>query len=114
VIKDANMKVEWWYDDASYHLDKTRVFLARLTVRDEAPAQLVTDGGTYEFENEEEASMWLTDEEYSPLGILVEDLREQGLSVDPRLEALVLAPQGESNGPMVIVLESVEGSPARG
>ena len=63
---------------------------------------------------EEEASMWLTDEEYSPLVMLVEDLREQGLSVDPRLEALLHAPQEECNGAMVLVLESPEGSPAPG
>src|SRR5438093_605771 len=108
------MKVEWWYDDASYHLDKTRVFLARLTVRDDGSAQLVTDGETFDFENEEEASLWLTDEEYSALEILVEDLREQHLPVDPQLEALAFSPSEEVRRPMVIDLEPAEGSAAPG
>lgn len=102
------MKVEWWYDDAGYHLDKTRVFLARLVVRDDGSAHLLTDGEAYEFENEEEATMWLTDEEYSVLEILV-DLREKGLPVDPRLEALTFAPEEESGRQMVMVVEPAEG-----
>ena len=108
------MKTEWWYDDASYHLDKTQVYLARLTVRDDGTAQLVTDGNAYEFENEEEASIWLTDEEYSVLEVLIEDLQEQGLPVDPRLEALAYGPKDGADHPMVIVLGSVQRTAAPG
>jgi hypothetical protein len=103
------MKVEWWYDDANYHLDKTRVFLARLTIRDDGSAQLITDGQVHEFENEDEASIWLADEEYSVLEMLVEDLREQGIPVDPRLESLVFSPEEDSEHSMVLVLKASEG-----
>jgi hypothetical protein len=108
------MNIEWWYDDASYHLDRTRVFLARLTVRENGSAELATDGGVYEFENEEEASLWLTDEEYSVVEILIEDLQEQGFAVDPRLKALASAPKEQSGQPMVIVLEPAERSATPG
>jgi len=108
------MKIEWWYDDASYHLDNTQVYLARLTIRDDGTAQLVTDGKVYEFENEEEASIWLTDEEYSVLEILIEDLRELGLPVDPRLEALADGPKDGADLPMVIVLGSAQRTAAPG
>jgi hypothetical protein len=46
--------------------------------------------------------------------ILIEELREQGRPVDPRLEALATAPKDESDFPMVIALEPAEGSAAPG
>ena len=86
------MKIEWWYDDATFHYsDNAELYLAKLIVRDDGTARLVTAGEALEFETEEEASIWLTDEEYSLLDVLLERFAEQGIPVDPRINALMTA-----------------------
>jgi hypothetical protein len=68
------MRIEWWYDEASYqYSDRSKVYLARLTVQDVGTARILTAGESLEFGNEEAAAIWLSDEEYSPLEFLQED-----------------------------------------
>src|SRR5262249_15959279 len=61
-----------WYDDANFHdSDETEISLARLTVGDDGAAQVLLAGGeARQFENEDEATLWLRDEEYSRLNDL--------------------------------------------
>src|SRR5947209_1667739 len=82
------MKVEWWYDEASYHYSNcSKVYLARLTVRDDGTAQILTAGESLEFENEEAASIWLGDEEYSLLEFLREDHPSDARLVPPAVDS---------------------------
>jgi len=100
-------KTEWWYDDATYHYSgDSEVVLARLTTRDNGTAQLLIGGGkVLEFENEDEASCWLVDEEYEPFENLIEDLTEKGVAVDPRIKVPTATSPEDLNRQMVITLE---------
>lgn len=106
------MKTEWWYDDWSYHLDNSGVYLARLTVRDDGTAQVITAGEIHEFENEDEASIWLGDEEYSLLEVLFEILVEEGRPVDPRITPPTAATDEELMHKMAIKLDPANGATA--
>jgi hypothetical protein len=110
------MKTEWWYDDATYHYSDNRTLsLARLTVRDDGTAQILTDGGErIELENETEASGWLLDEEYRRLDGLIEDFKDEGLPVDPRIKPPSAASDEELVRQMVIELGPVDGAAAPG
>jgi hypothetical protein len=111
------MKTEWWYDDATHHYSGGRTLsLARLIVRDDGTAQLLTDGGErFEFPNEDEASLWLGSEEYRRLDSLIEDFKDDGLPVDPRIKPPSAASDDELVKKMVIVLDPVNGvAPGRG
>jgi hypothetical protein len=100
------MKIEWWYDDATFHHSgKSTVALARLTVREDGTAQILTDGETLEFENEEEAESWLTNEEYSGLETMFDEFEEKGISPDPRIKPPIAASDQELAGKMIINLE---------
>lgn len=70
------MKVELWYNDASYHHSQDwRHSLTELLVREDRTAQLLLDSGErLEFPSEEEAIVWLLDEEYRRLADLRADL----------------------------------------
>lgn len=105
------MKVEWWYNDAVYHAsDGAELPLARLVVRDDGTAHVLTDGGErLELENETEASGWLVDEEFRRLDSLLADRRDEGLPVDPRIVPPSAASDDELLGKMVIVLGPVNG-----
>ncbi len=99
------MKVEWWYDDATFHHSgKSTVALARLTVREDGTAQILTDGETMEFENEEEAECWLTNEEYSGLEAMFDDLKEKGIPPDPRIKPPIATSDQELAGKLIINL----------
>ncbi len=108
------MKVEWWYDDCAFHYsDSTELFLARLIVRDDGTAQILTDGPeTIGFENETEASIWLLDEEYRRLKSLIEDFTDEGLPPDPRIKAPEAATEEELQRQMVIHLTPAVATPA--
>jgi hypothetical protein len=82
------MKTEWWYDDATLHYsDQQELVLARLIIRDDGTAQILTSGGeVVEVESEDEASVWLVDEEYRRLEDLIEDFMAEGRPVDPRIK----------------------------
>ncbi|HMC67370.1 MAG TPA: hypothetical protein VKI65_20715 [Gemmataceae bacterium] len=84
------MKVEWWYDEATFHYsDNSELYLAKLIVRDDGTAKLISAGEALEFDNEEEASLWLCDEEFLPIDVLLDRFAEQVIAVDPRIQALV-------------------------
>ena len=100
-------KTEWWYDDATYHYSgDSEVVLARLTTRDDGTVQLlIGEGEVLEFENEDEASCWLVDEEYEPFENLIEDLNEKGVPVDPRLKVPTATSPEDLSRQMVFTLE---------
>ena len=82
------MKTEWWYDDATFHYSgDTDLYLALLTVEDDGTARLTLPERVREFTDEDDASIWLADEEYRRLDDLIADLVEDGLPVDPRIKA---------------------------
>ena len=82
------MKSEWWYDDATFHYSSdTELRFAQLTVNDDGSAQVVLPGNRREFASEEDASVWLVDEEYRRLDDLIADLKEGGIPVDPCIKA---------------------------
>jgi hypothetical protein len=98
------MKTEWWYESAIYDMDRD-VVLARLTLRDDGTAQVLTDGGEIrDFASWDEASYWLSDEEYYPLDSLYESLAEQGVAIDPRITPPLASCDGELVRQMVIKL----------
>jgi hypothetical protein len=81
------MKTEWWYDDATFHYSgETELCLAQLTVNDDGSAQIILLGERREFVSEDDASIWLVDEEYRHLDDLIADLRESGVPIDPRIK----------------------------
>jgi hypothetical protein len=99
------MKTEWWYESAIFDLDQTTIALARLVVREDGTAQILTDGGeVLEFEKEDEAEIWLTSEEYRPLESLLEQFQEEGIPVDPRIQAPTAVPPEDLVRQMVIKL----------
>lgn len=98
------MTTSWWYESAIYDLDNV-VALARLTARDDGTAQILTDGGeTIEFGSQDDADLWLTDEEYYHLDSLYETLAEQGVAIDPRIKPPGASCDGDLVGQMVIKL----------
>jgi hypothetical protein len=101
------MKIEWWYDDSFFRYpEDVEIALARLTVRDDGSAEILDDGQqSFEFENEDQASMWLGDEEYRRVESLVEDLDDEHRPVDARLRALLGDAAKEYAGPMLFNLE---------
>jgi hypothetical protein len=108
------MKIEWWYDDATFHYsDDTELVLARLTVRDDGTAQLLLEGGQIvELETEDDASIWLVSEEYGRLDDLVQDLVEEGRPVDPCIKAPAGTSAEELVPHMVIHLDAASGTVA--
>jgi hypothetical protein len=99
------MKTEWWYDDATFHYSRgTELFFARLTVRDDGTAQLLTVEQVLEFENETGASIWLLDEEYRRLDDLIADQSEDGRAMDPQIAAPTATSQDELLRQMAIKL----------
>jgi hypothetical protein len=100
------MRVEWWYDDATFHRSgNSELVLARLTVRGDGSSQVLLGGGeVIELENEPEASRWLVDEEYRRLDDLVQDCIEDGVPVDPRLRPPAAAADEDLIRQMVVVL----------
>lgn len=106
------MRTEWWYEDSIYHLERM-VVLARLTIRENGSAQILTDGNeVLEFPTREEAEMWLGDEEYNPLKFLLENREEEGFSPDPRLQPPTASSGEELLRQMVIRLEAANGAAA--
>ena len=103
------MKTEWWYDDATIHYSgDTELRLAQLTVSDDGSAKIVLPGERREFVSEEDASVWLVDEEYRRLDDLIADLREEGIPVDPRIKPpAATAPEDQ----MVIKLKPAPETP---
>lgn len=98
------MKTEWWYESAIYDLDGN-IVLARLILRDDGTAQVLTDDGEVrEFSSQDEASHWLSDEEYYPLESLYGVLAEQGVAIDPRIRPPMAACDGDMVRQMVIRL----------
>jgi hypothetical protein len=98
------MTTSWWYESAIYDLDNV-VALARLTVRDDGSAHILTDGGeVIEFENQDEADIWLSSEEYYRLDTLYETLAEQGVAIDPRIKPPCASCDGDLVKQMVIKL----------
>jgi hypothetical protein len=58
-----------------------------LILRDDGTAQILTAGDeVINVENEEGASIWLVDEEYRRLEDLIEDFKEEGKSLNPRIK----------------------------
>jgi len=110
---DGTMITEWWYDDYAFDSsDATELFLARLVVRDDGTAQILTDGPeVIEFENAEEANIWLVSEEYRRLKSLIEDFADDGLPLDPRIKAPDAGTDEDLARRMVIVLTPTEGPP---
>lgn len=106
------MKTEWWYDDATYYSDPTELFLARLVVRDDGTAQILTDGERLEFENETEASIWFLDEEYRRMKSLLEDFEDEGATPDPRIKPPEAATEEELQRRMVIRLTPGAAAPS--
>lgn len=108
------MKIEWWFDDATFdYSDSTELVLARLTVRDDGSAATLTNGGErLEFPNETEASIWFLDEEYRRLKSLLEDYKDDGLPVDPRIKPPEAATEEELQRRMVIRLTPDAAAPA--
>ena len=106
------MKCEWWYDDANFHYsDQTELVLARLTVRDDGSAEVLTAAGElHQFDNETEASVWLLDEEYRRWESLLEDLQEGGAYVDPRIRVPTASSNEELRQQMVISLTPLSSS----
>jgi hypothetical protein len=101
------MKTEWWYDDATYHYSgNSELVLARFITQDDGTAQLLIGGQELrEFENEDEASCWLVDEEYEPLSSLIEDFAERGVPVDPRIKVPTATSPEDLMRQMVIILD---------
>ena len=82
------MKTEWWYDDATFHYSgDSDLYLALLTVEDDGTTRLTLPERVREFTDEDDASIWLVDEEYRRLDGLIADLVEDGIPVDPRITA---------------------------
>jgi hypothetical protein len=109
-------KTEWWYDDCTYHYSgNSEIVLARLIVRNDGTAQLLTEGGEVrEFPNEDEASCWLVDEEYEPFETLIEDFAERGVLLDPRIKVPTATTLEDLIPQMVIKLQPGENSVAGG
>lgn len=98
------MKAEWWYESSLYDVDNTLVF-AKLTVRDDGRAEILSDAGdTLPFANEDEAAAWLSDEEYYPFDHLLERLESENTPPDPRIKAPVERPGVELLPQMVVPL----------
>ncbi len=98
------MKTEWWYESSLYDINGM-VVLARLTVRDDDTAEILTDGGEqYEFASQDQAEIWLTDEEYYTLDMLYETFAEQGTPIDPRIKPPCASCDGDLLKQMVIKL----------
>lgn len=70
------MKVELWYLDAGSDVrPETTSPMVTLKVGDDGRAQLILeDGSVRDFSSEEEASVWLVDEEYRRYADFLEDL----------------------------------------
>ena len=104
-------KTEWWYDDATYHYSgNSELVLARFTTREDGTAQLLIGGGeVLEFENEDEASCWLVDEEYEPLESLLEDLAAKGVP-DRRIKVPTATSPEDLEQQMIIRLEPASNS----
>ena len=100
------MKVAWWYESAIYDMDNV-LALVRLTVQDNGTAHILTDSGKkLDFENETEASIWLTAEEYYPLDHLEEELADKGKPVDSRIRPPEASSEAELLKRMVINLNT--------
>ncbi len=108
------MTTEWWYDDYAFDSSDSReLFLARLIVRDDGTAQIMTDGPEIiELENAEEANIWLVSEEYRRLKSLIEDFTDEGLTPDPRIKPPEAATEEELQRRMVIRLNPGASAPA--
>jgi hypothetical protein len=108
------MRIEWWYDDASFHYSAgAELDLARLTVRDDGTAQILTSGGEIiELENETEASIWFLDEEFRRLEDLLDDLREEGRPVNPRIKPPTAPSDKELLPQMTITLDAERDVPS--
>ena len=107
------MKTEWWYDDYAYYSSESmEIVLARLVVRDDGTAQILTDGECLELENETEASIWFLDEEYRRLRSLLEDFEDEGVAPDPRIKPPEAATDEELQKQMVIHLTPSAAAPA--
>ena len=106
------MTISWWYESAIYDLDKVLAF-ARLTVRDDETAEVFTDDAIKrEFESEEQATLWLADEEYLLLENLVEELTEAGKPTDQRIRPPAGKTDEELVKRMVVNLKSSPPIPA--
>ena len=91
------MITEWWYDSSVYDIDAV-VVLARLTVRPDGTAAILTDGGhEHEFPTRDAAEMWLTDEEYYTSCGLQKRLTAAGAGP----ESWVQAPPESCNGDLL-------------
>ena len=99
------MKTEWWYDDATFHYSGDKeIHLARLTIHPNGMAEVLTANKRISFPNEESASEWLTDEEFSLLEILTETFEEAGIPIDPRIKVPCATCDGELVEQMLINL----------
>jgi hypothetical protein len=92
------MRTEWWYDDSfvdpeTLGLRDQEIFLARLTVNDDRSAEILFPNGAKKvFPSENDALIWMGDEEYRRLDSLIQHLTERG-----RLDDLpIVVPSGQT------------------
>lgn len=97
------MENTWWYDYSDFSYDDVGVrnqtlYLRRLTVNDDGSAEILFTTGYKElFTSEDEAILWLGDEENWRLSSLLADLIKDDKPVDPR----IVIPIGEKEAEIV-------------
>ena len=95
------MKSEWWYDGSvldyeTFGEHKQELYLVRLTVKEDGTAELLfPSGARKQFPTEEDASIWLCDEEFRRLEDLIQDFIDDGRPVDPRIRRPPSGPDAE-------------------
>jgi hypothetical protein len=93
------VKAEWWFDDASFAASKHRdVFLARKLVFEDGTAEvLLQSGERLELSDEDEADVWLGDEEYRRIDALYDHFGDEGVTI-PSLDL----PGKDEEGPALL------------
>lgn len=93
------MRSEWWYDDSfidyeSLGIRDQEVFLVQLTILENNAAELLFPNGEKKsFSSENDALLWLGDEEYRRLNSLIDDLTEDKRAVATQ----VIRPSGDTD-----------------